>query len=166
AVAPAPPAVDIVEFHHATLDHYFLTADAAEIAFIDGGGLGSAWTRTGRRLRGWPAAVDVNGAVDACRFFGTPGVGPDSHFYTVDTAECAAVKNDPFWTYEGIAFRVMPLLANGTCAPGRAVVQRLMKNASSVTGIRHRYLVLTSDIDAMRNAGWVVEGPVFCSAPD
>jgi len=161
---PTPAATDIVEFHHATLDHYFLTADAAEIAFIDGGGLGPAWTRTGRTLRGWPVDAAVNGAADACRFFGTPGAGPDSHFYTVDAGECSAVRKDPFWTYEGIAFRVLPLASNGSCAPGAAVVQRMLKSASDVTGIRHRYVIAGADIAAMRNAGWMLEGPVFCSA--
>ena len=30
-----------------------------------------------------------------CRFFGTPGKGPNSHFYTADAAECAKVKTLP-----------------------------------------------------------------------
>lgn len=164
-VSTTPAAVDIVEFHHATLDHYFLTAEGAEIAFIDGGGLGSAWSRTGRHLRGWPASMAVNGAADACRFFGTPGLGPDSHFYTVDANECEGVKRDAFWTYEGIAFHVLPLSSAGACPGGSAVVQRLYKPAVDVSGIRHRYVTAQTDIDAMRAAGWVLEGPVFCSVP-
>ncbi len=163
--APAlpPPAVDIVEFHHASLDHYFLTAESAEIAFIDGGGLGAAWTRTGRHLRGWPLSVAVSGALDACRFFGTPGIGPDSHFYTVDATECAVVKHDPYWTYEGLAFRVLPLGPTGNCPSGSSIVQRLMKAANDVFGVRHRYVTAVSDVEAMRTAGWIVEGPVFCA---
>jgi len=165
AVSAPPAAVDIVEFHHASLDHYFLTADAAEIAMIDAGGLGSEWSRTGRRLRGWATSTPVTGAVDTCRFFGTPGLGPDSHFYTVDADECAAVKSDAFWTYEGIAFRVLPRSSAGACPTGASVVQRVYKPAADVTGIRHRYVTTQGDVETMKAAGWVLEGPVFCSAP-
>ena len=164
-VSSTPPIVDIVEFHHAALDGYFLTADPAEIAMLDGGGLGGAWTRTGRVLRGWPAIVAVTNAVDACRFVGTPGIGPDSHFYTVTASECAAVRHDAFWTYEGIAFRVLPLSDTGACAAGASIVQRFYKPAADVTGIRHRYVTMQVDVDAMKSAGWLLEGPVFCSGP-
>ena len=165
SVSVLPPAVDIVEFHHTALDHYFLTADPGEIAMIDAGGLGSAWSRTGRSFHGWSASIAATGAVDACRFFGTPGLGPASHFYTVDSGECAAVKNDAFWTYEGIAFRVLPLSSAGACPTGVSVVQRLYKPAADVTGIRHRYVTSADDVEAMKAAGWMLEGPVFCSAP-
>ena len=41
-----------------------------------------------------------------CRFFGTPGKGLNSHFYTADAAECAKVKTLPAWTFEAIAFYI------------------------------------------------------------
>ena len=41
-------------------------------------------------------------------------MGPNSHFYTADPAECAKVKTLPAWTFEGIAFYI-PLPANGDC---------------------------------------------------
>ena len=78
------------------LDHYFISADPAEIAVLDGGAFGGAWKRTGSTFPAW----DVNGApgntVPVCRFFGTDQyrangsrIGPNSHFYTADPAECA-----------------------------------------------------------------------------
>ncbi|MEO5701298.1 MAG: choice-of-anchor D domain-containing protein [Casimicrobiaceae bacterium] len=161
--APVLPATaELVEYHHEGLDHYFLTLEPAEIAFLDASGLGPAWSRTGRRLQAWPLSVAVAGAVDACRFFGTPGVGPDSHFYTVNAAECDFVRHDRYWIFEGAAFAVLPL-AGSSCPSGSDVVQRLFKPADDVTGIRHRYVVAAADIAAMRLAGWLVEGPVFCS---
>ena len=42
----APSAADVVEYYHSTLDHYFITADAAEQAAVDSGAAG-AWRRTG-----------------------------------------------------------------------------------------------------------------------
>jgi len=107
-VAPLPPVptVDVIEFHHPPSGQYFLTADTAEAALLEGGGLGPDWRRTGATFQAYPrdAQAPVE-ARDACRFFGTPGLGPNSHFYTTDAAECAAVGADPHWTREGVAFR-------------------------------------------------------------
>jgi len=75
------------------------------------------------------------------------------------------VKSDAFWTYEGIAFHVLPRSSAGGCPNGASVVQRVYKPAADVTGIRHRYVTAQADVEAMKAAGWVLEGPVFCSAP-
>lgn len=158
-----PPTVGIVECHHAALDHYFLTAESVEADFIDHGGVGEGWERTGRVLRGWRAgSPSPTGAVDVCRFFGTPGVGPSSHFYTAEPGECAGVERSAFWLYEGTAFRVLPLAA-GFCPAGTDAVVRFYKPAEDVTGVRHRYVTDPADVDFMRAAGWLLEGPVFCT---
>jgi hypothetical protein len=155
--------LDVVEFHHAPSGQYFITADAAEIAFLDAGGLGPDWQRTGLSFHAWPRdAVTVAIDVPACRFFGTPGVGPNSHFYTSDAGECAAVRDDPHWQYEGIAFRVALLTAAG-CPAGYQTVERLWWPGSDPTGSRHRYLAAPAEVARMRAAGWIYEGPVFCA---
>lgn len=163
--AAAPPAalVTVVEYHHAPTRQYFLTPDPAEQAFLDAGGLGGAWLRTGFAFR----AFDRNDATDSrelavCRFFGTPGVGPNSHFYTADPAECAAVRANPLWQDEGIAFHAL-LPAAGVCPAGYPAVVRLWQAGTDPTGSRHRYLVDAAEIARMAAAGWVVEGPVFCA---
>jgi len=111
APLPAPPApVEVVEYYHAPLNHYFLTADPVEAAALDAGLLGPDWKRTGQSFRGYAGGTSGGGAVDACRFFGTPGLGPSSHFYTGNAAECAAVRTNPRWLDEGVAFRaIVPL---------------------------------------------------------
>ena len=160
--ASAPPSVAITEYYHPPSDSYFLTADAAEAAYLDAGNAGP-WQRTGRALRGWlPTGSAPAAAVNACRFFGTPGSGPFTHFYTSDAAECDAIRHDPYWLYEGTAFRVLPL-ADGACPAFADVVQRLFKPAVDITGIRHRYVVGAADVDAMLAQGWWLEGPVFCA---
>ncbi|HET9045534.1 MAG TPA: choice-of-anchor D domain-containing protein [Casimicrobiaceae bacterium] len=160
-VAAAASAIDVVEFHRG-VDQYFLTAEPAEIAFLDDGGLGGDWVRTGKQFRAFPRGSTLpDAARDACRFFGTPGVGPDSHFYTVDAAECAQVSRDPHWTQEGVAFRAIPPIAGG-CAAGYGIVVRLWKAGSDATGSRHRYATDAETIDVMARAGWMVEGSVFC----
>src|SRR6476619_4153718 len=102
----AEPSGTAVEYFNTSLGHYFLTADPAEMAAIDGGGAGPGWQRTGGQFGVFRSASDAPGLSPVCRFYGTPGVGPNSHFYTADPGECAAVKRDGGWTYEGIAFYI------------------------------------------------------------
>jgi len=164
AAAPPPvtPTVDVIEFHHPPSGQYFLTADAAEAAFLDDGSLGAAWARTGATFRAYARGSQAPlEARDACRFFGSPGVGPDSHFYTTDAAECALVGADPHWMREGIAFRAVPPLAGG-CASGYDAVVRLWWPGADPTGSRHRFTTAPAIVAAMTQAGWVAEGVVFC----
>src|SRR5687767_2862834 len=67
----AQTVVTVVEYYNATLDHYFITADPAEIASLDGGGLGGAWQRTGESFEAWDANDGPQSSVQVCRFFGT-----------------------------------------------------------------------------------------------
>ena len=88
--APAPVSAGeriVVEYHNAALNHYFITADPAEAAMLDAGILVPGWNRTGFNFKAWPAGAPQG--LSTCRFFGTPAVGPNSHFYTIDPAECA-----------------------------------------------------------------------------
>jgi hypothetical protein len=162
ASAPAPSA-DVVEFRHPPDGQYFLTADAAEAAFLDAGGLGPEWQRTGMRFAAWAANDASNpSALDVCRFFGVPGVGPNSHFLTADPAECAAVKRNALWIYEGIAFRAL-LPAGGQCPSGTDTIQRLWLPGADVAASRHRYVSDAASVAPMVAGGWVLEGPVLCA---
>jgi hypothetical protein len=162
-VASASPTVPVVEFHNAQDGQYFLTADASERAFLDGGGLGSAWSRTGVQFDAWPRDdAKAPAALPVCRFFGVAGVGPNSHFYTANPGECAKVKHDAHWQYEGIAWR-SPVPAADGCASGLRSVLRLWLPGADATASRHRYLTDVSLVPVMQAAGWVLEGPVFCA---
>ena len=163
---PAPTAVDVVEFYNAPLNHYFLTANPDEAAAIDRGAVGPNWARTGLGFRAYAAGTTGGNAVDVCRFFGTPGVGPSSHFFTGNAAECAAVRTNPDWFDEGIAFRAI-VPAAGACPAGSTPVQRFFWPGGLVTLSRHRYASDAATIVALRAAApaWIEEGPVFCSAP-
>jgi hypothetical protein len=158
---PGPIQALIVEYYNPTLDHYFVTAEPAEMAMLDAGVLVPGWRRTGLAFKGRPAGSPLGLA--ACRFFGTPGIGPNSHFYTVDAAECAKVKADPFWTYENIAFNAHPAEA-GNCFSDRIPVLRLYNNGMGGQA-NHRYTTSRSETASMQANGWIVEGPVFCGIP-
>jgi hypothetical protein len=175
-VPKAGGVVEVVEFYNAGLDHYFISADPAEIAVLDGGAFGGAWKRTGSTFPAW----DVNGApgntVPVCRFFGTDQyrangsrIGPNSHFYTADPAECAFVKTAwqsvaangisyPAWSYETNAFAVV-LPVGGACPAGTQPVYRTY-NDGARGDPNHRYSLNAGQLQAM--AGWSFEGLVMC----
>jgi hypothetical protein len=150
-----------VEFHNDALDHYFITAEPAEAAMLDAGIIVPGWKRTHFDFKARPAG-DPRGLA-ACRFFGTPGIGPNSHFYTIDAAECAKVKGNPFWTYESLAFNTDAAIAED-CPADRVPVTRLYNNGMGGQA-SHRYITSHSETRAMVKRGWRVEGNVFCAIP-
>src|SRR6185295_9721391 len=119
ALAPCAAAVEptaqVVEFYNPSLNHYFVTAFPEEAAMLDAGIVVKGWARTGVTFNAWRASGEEPAAVAVCRFFGTPDVGPNSHFYTADATECALVKGNPNWTYEAIAFYIQ-VPQGGSCA--------------------------------------------------
>ena len=102
-----PTDTVVTEFYNNILNHYFVTANLAEAAAIDGGSAGPGWSRTGETWKAWVGGPIPN-AAEVCRFYGSTDIdpatglrrGPNSHFYTLEPAECAAVKLDAGWTYE------------------------------------------------------------------
>ena len=152
----------VVEYYRPSLDHYFVTADPAEAAMLDAGVMVPGWQRTGMAFKAHPAGAFAG--LIACRFFGTPPQGPNSHFYTIDAAECAKVKANPLWTYEGIAFNADPLQASGDCGSDRIPVVRLYNNGMGGQA-NHRYTTSRSESRQMTANGWIVEGYVFCAVP-
>jgi hypothetical protein len=105
----------------------------------------------------------VASGLPACRFFGTPGVGPNSHFFTIDVFECTKVRANPAWTFESLAFQADPP-GVGTCAGDRAVVTRLYNNGKGGQA-NHRYATSHEVAGNMVGEGWLIEGPVFCTPP-
>jgi len=168
--------VEVVEFHNATLDHYFISADPAEVAVLDGGAFGGAWKRTGSTFPAWDVVGSPSGTVPVCRFFGTDRyradgsrIGPNSHFYTADPNECAFVKTAwqsvasdgisyPAWTFEANAFAVK-LPVGGACPAGTQPLYRAYNNGARGDP-NHRYSLSAGVLQAM--AGWAFEGLVMC----
>ncbi len=163
-VMPYPPSgdeEDVVEYYNASLDHYFMTAYPNEIAILDAGTPIAGWTRTGREFKAWPITSTQGSPV--CRYFGKPGVGPDTHFYSAYANECAILATDPQWIFEGHVMKT-DVPVHGTCPAGEMVVVRLYNNG--MRGVaNHRYTISPMVIDAMVEQGWIVEGPVFCTPP-
>ena len=168
--------------------HYFMTADPVEAAAIDGGIAGAGWERTGRVFRAWNTQASAPaGAAGVCRFYAS---GPNSHFYTADPGECAALRaanptNAPGagWAYEGIAFyTVLPVFdanpppvgsiafsaGSSRCAAGYQPVYRVYNNRFNpdpkLNDSNHRMTPSISDAYRSKTfLGYTDEGIAFCS---
>ena len=166
ALDPAPKVV--VEYHLANADHYFITAEPAEQAAVDGGAAGP-FLRTGGVFR-------AGGSTPVCRFFGNTNInpatgafyGPNSHFYTADAAECALLKslfaaNAKAWNFESNDFLTTPAAA-GQCPANMAPVYRAYNNGFALgVDSNHRITADPAAYQAQVAAGWIGEGIVMCA---
>jgi hypothetical protein len=154
----APPVtaatVDLIEYHHAAWDEYFVTGIPEEIAALDNGTL-AGWVRTGRGFKAYP--LGSSEGVSVCRFFSV-AIGPrSSHFYTPFPTECSGVKANPDWLFEGDVFRIDVPDSNGTCPPNTVPVYRLYNNGQGGAP-NHRYTVDLGVRAQMIGETWIPEG--------
>ncbi len=151
----------VVEFYNARLDHYFYTADAGEIATLDTGGI-AGWKRTalGFQVVVSPGCIGGGGNV-VYRFNGIPGVGPDSHFFTRDRAECYVVNKSEKWALEGLPFFADKVGPDGACPypSGQVPLYRAWRPFGDSN---HRFATDRAVIASMVAQGWIDEGPVMC----
>jgi hypothetical protein len=149
----------VVEYYHAGLDNYFITADPVEQGFVDSGGAG-AWKRTNLNFK-------AGGTRPVCRFYGNK-FGPNSHFYTSDEDECASLiaiysPVAKSWVLESYDFAITPAV-NGACAAGLVPVYRAYNNGFA-RGVDSNHRI-TSNFAAYQQtiaAGWKGEGVTMCA---
>lgn len=152
---PIPlPNVLAVEYYYPPFDHYFITTIPDEIAKLDNGTFGP-WQRTGATIavRAGPQA----GTGPVCRFFSTAFAPKSSHFYTPYANECALVRRNADWLFEGVVFYVATPDDSGTCPDGTPPVYRLYNNGQGGAP-NHRYTTSLDVRAQMIARGWVPEG--------
>ena len=111
AARPPPNTVRVVEYYRADLDHYFITANAAETHYLDTF-LSGTFKRTGLYFYAYPdSQVAPPGSQPVCRFYASAAMFIDSHYYSADTNECIAVLlNWPgVWTLETASAFYIPV---------------------------------------------------------
>ncbi|MFO1310938.1 MAG: choice-of-anchor D domain-containing protein [Burkholderiales bacterium] len=153
--APAAGArtVEVVEYYNASLDHYFLTWIAAEMANLDAGATPTRWTRTGRTFHAFADPQPKTSQV--CRFYIPPTLG-NSHFFGRSAAECTASQHAlPGLVLEDPDYMHVLLPSAGTCPGGTQPVYRLFNNRPDAN---HRYTIDRAVRDQMVAQGWVAEG--------
>jgi len=150
----APTSAVAVEFFHAGFGHYFSTTSADEIAKLDAGVL-EGWTRTGESFNVYP--LGSAGQANMCRFFSTSFGAKSSHFYTPLASECAMVKQNPDWQFEGEVFSVALPDASVGCSADTVPLYRLYNNGQGEAP-NHRYTTRAATRTAMLARGWISEG--------
>ncbi len=173
-IVPFPPPVaivDVIEFYYAALDHYFMSADPAEIHGLDIG-VFPGWTRTGYSFKAFATGSSASGTIHpVCRFYGLPSAGLSSHFYSATTHDCylIPVLFPGDWEVEtDNAFQIdLPDIATGACPPGKLPVYRLFNGRHDAN---HRYTTSLAVRATMVGAGWIPEGygpdaVAMCAAP-
>ena len=154
AAAAASGTVNVIEYYHAALDHYFITALPIEIAKLDDGIL-TGWTRTGRLFHAY--ATPTAGTSPVCRLYIPPANG-DSHFLSASPAECATTKSRfPEFIDESdsVMWISLPDGATGACPVGEIPVYRLWNQRSDSN---HRYVTVLALRAQMIAQGYVPEG--------
>jgi len=162
-------AVTSVEFYHAGLDHYFISALAPDIDALDSGRL-AGWARTNRSFRVFPTQASGGAGVGpVCRIYIPPARG-DSHFFSASPGECGdTIAKFPFMRLETSAafFVGLPDTATGACAAGMIPVYRVWNDRADSN---HRYMTDRALRDSMVAAGGTAEGygpdqVILCGAP-
>ena len=158
--------VPSIEFYNAALDHYFLSINTQEVDDLDLG-VHPGWARTGQMFSVFgngAASVAANVVADpACRFYIPPQHG-DSHFFSIDPAECIAIQNkvktDP--NYSGYVYETseafyatLPSIPSGACPAAMVPVYRLWNQR---VDSNHRYTADPSIKAQMIAMGYVAEG--------
>ena len=144
--------VTVVEFYNASLDHYFITYVADEIAKLDNGTF-KGWARTGQSFKVYAATQSGTSAV--CRIYIPPGKG-DGHFFGRDANECdGTMTKNPTFILES------PHVPLSVSADARQLRRGTGAGLSRVQQPRRRQSSLHDDRamrDQMVAKGWLAEG--------
>ena len=166
---PTPASrVPAVEYYYRAFDHYFLTTLPREIAALDAGTF-PGWIRTGLSFQVY--GLDP-GAASVCRFWSGQTFAPkSSHFYTPYPTECAYLKQQGVWQFEGDVFALgLPAgpPGQGICGTATQPLYRAYNDGMSGAP-NHRYTTDPVVLDEMIRHGWVMEGEastrVFACVP-
>lgn len=148
--------VDVVEFYHAALDHYFMTANTAEIRDLDDG-RHVGWTRTGESFKAYARDGSDHRGARIQRWYGLPSAGLNTHFYSAggELSDYVPPDQQAKWLFEGLVFEMGIPASDGTCAAGTVPVHRLWNGRSDSN---HRYTTKASVKQEMMARGYIAEG--------
>lgn len=157
--------VQMTEFYHAALDHYFVTGRADEVELLKSGAI-PGWQPTGKTFYVFSRALDPT-MVPACRYLLTRP-GGYSHFFSIDERECEALAGgegnvresaSAFYAVapvEGACGNAIWRYSNGQDYPFSLVPIYRLWNGRPETN--HRFVTSLADRDAMIARGWIPEG--------
>jgi hypothetical protein len=157
-VYPDDGLAPVVEYFHPLLDHYVMTQNAAEIAALDAS-VHPGWERTGQSILAYRPGQTQFQLSAVRRFYGLPGAGLDTHFFTIDYADQFALTYGPrssAWVLETEnAFEIGRPDQDGNCPAGQMPVYRLWNQR---VDSNHRYTTDPAIKAQMIERGYVAEG--------
>jgi hypothetical protein len=160
---PLSGSSEVIEYYNDKLDHFAYAIDPAEQRYIEAGGAGPGWHRIGHAFEAWLPGQQPTSSAPVCRFYGTPGRGPNSHFFTADKNECAAVRRDAGWLLESTSAFFVPSRdgINAIGLDSSGFVPRWYNGRFSSNDSNHRMSSNSSAIGHHCVFAWRNEGIVF-----
>ena len=153
AAVAGTPTVDMIEYFNVTLDHYFITWTADEVANLDAGTTSPRWIRTGKSFKAFATAQ--SGTSRVCRFYIPPALG-NSHFFGRGATECDATRvAHPDFVLEEPDYIQLFVPNGGVCPTGSKPLYRVFNNLPATN---HRYTGERAVRDEMVAKGWIAEG--------
>jgi hypothetical protein len=150
----------VVEFYYPPFDHYFMTADSAEITLLDARAPPfQDWVRTGQAFYALPPGAVLPNATSVCRFYNDSFLGKSSHFYAALGLGCEqTIASFPDWKLEtDAAFSAYIPSQSGGCQYGTVPLYRLYNNGMGGAP-NHRFVTSADARQQMIGKGWVPEG--------
>jgi predicted dienelactone hydrolase len=158
--------LEVVEFQSKETGKYFMTGRANEVELLDS--FPAIWQRTGQRF----AMVRLDGNTDlgpqVCRFWANDGASLNTHFFSQNENDCAAVRAQPWARDEGYVMRTfgfLPQIAISPAPPPECPANTLkVIRMFNQTIVNHRYVIESLASRMTPSPQWVGEGAVFCAA--
>ncbi len=169
----------LTEFYNKELNHYFLTANSDEAKWlISNATLGWVPTCEYYVVYGANGNTPANYSRKIWRFYGSPSIGPNSHFFTVNESERSFLVNleahtpatVPRWNSEGVLLPIPDDVSAEECTAGLksgAKIRQVWRfyNNGFARGLdpNHRYVWSESTRASMAKLGWIDEGIAWCT---
>lgn len=150
----------VIEYYYPPFDHYFLTADANEIALLDARMPPfQDWVRTGESFNAFVSDTAASDTSYICRFYNDSFQGKSSHFYAAQGLGCEETQRFfPDWKLETPdAFNAYLPAASGVCQAGTIPLYRAYNNNMGGAP-NHRFMTSLEVRQDMITAGWIPEG--------
>jgi photosystem II stability/assembly factor-like uncharacterized protein len=160
----------VYELYNTKINHYFRTTSIEEANFLESLTGDNRWSRTGDDFGAWAANQDDGSALPVCRFYGSPTLGPNSHFYLVGRDNCIAFEaqeakipaGSQRWNLESTEFSINVPGPSGCGAAAPVPVYRIYNNRFAQGDSHHRYTSKPDEVARLTAAGWTSEGVVMC----
>lgn len=156
-----PVPESIYEYRNDITGHYVMLWDRGEIQFVESGGAGPGWHRTGYVFGGFSVYTSYVPGSRMCRFYAP---GPNSHFLTARDNECQGLRAHPEsgWIFERDDISVYMPAGDGSCG-ANIPVYRLYNNRAAFNDTNHRHVADPAIQAELVSQGWIDEGVAFCS---